>query len=175
MKGLTASARQRLSQRRQPLAAPGSDINKPITVDIAHAMNVVLADVAALYQKTKNCYWYMRGPHARDYLRLLEEQADEIYAMADQLAECIRKMDGRMLPAIGLFVGMRKVPDEDARAHSESSAVLAELCEDNRALSARLRHVLKMCEWHRDIATAGWIEIWIDKAQRRKLSLDDAC
>ncbi len=175
MKGLTASGRGRLSQHRQPLGAPASDINKTITVDVAHAMNVVLADVAALYQKTKNCYWYIRGPHARDYLRLLEEQADELYAMADELVECIRRMGGKMLPAIGVFVGIRKVPDEDARAYSESSAVLGELCEDNKALSARLRNVHKMCEWHRDLETASRIEIWIIRAQRRKLSLDDAC
>ena len=175
MKGLTAPVRQSLVQRKQRPAAPVSGINKTIAVDIAHAMNVVLADVAALFQKTKNCYWYMREPHTRDYLRLLDDQADELYAMADQLVECMRKTGGKMLPAIGVFVGMRKVPDEDARAYIESSDVLAELCEDNRALSARLRNVLKMCEWHCDIETASWIEIWIDKAQRRKLSLDEAC
>ena len=166
--------------RKPCLAAPASDIkasgiNKIIVVDIAHALHLVLADVAALYQKTRNYYWYIRGPHARDYLRLLDEQADELYAMTDQIGEHLRKLGGRMLPSIGAFVGMRQVPDYDAGACIESSVALAELREDNVTLSARLRNVRKMCEWHRDIETASWIEIWIDKTQSRQLSIDEVC
>lgn len=150
-------------------------INKIIVVDVAHALHRVLANVAALYQKTRNCYWYLRGPHARDYLRLLGEQSDELYAMTDEIGEHLRKMGCPMRPSIGAFAGMRQVPDYDAGAYVESSAALAELREDNVTLGARLRNVRKMCEWYGEIETASWIEIWIDKTQSRQLSIEEVC
>jgi len=180
MKALCASVGQGPWPRKPCPAAPASDmkasgIRTIIVIDIAHALHLVLADVAAIYQKTRNYYWYLRGPRARDYLRLLGEQSDELYAMTDEIGEHLRKMGGQMLPSIGDLAGMRQVPDYDAGAHIEALAALAELREDNVTLSTRLRKVRKLCEWYHVIETARRLDAWIDKTQRRKLSLDDAC
>lgn len=156
-------------------AASSSELDNTIVVDIEHAMNSLLARVVALYQKTEKGYWYMRGPRARARLDLLESQCEEIYVMTDQMVERVRKIGGKALRSIGAFVGMRRVPDAYAGAYLDSSVVLAELSEDNSMLGARLRKVLKVCEWHRDIETASLIQVWIDKAERRKSSLEDAC
>src|SRR5580698_2916247 len=141
--------------------------------DIAAAMNGLLADVFALYLKTKNFHWHMSGPHFRDYHLLLDEHGDQIYAMADPIAERIRKLGGTTLRSIGHIARTQRVLDNDAE-YVEPLDMLAELCEDNKMLAARLREAHDVCDEHRDIATASLIEVWIDETERRTWFLFEA-
>ena len=135
-------------------------------MDIAGSMNAVLADVFALYMKTKNFHWHMSGPHFRDYHLLLDEQADQLYAMTDSIAERIRKTGGSTLRSIGHIGRVQRVIDNDAD-YVEPLDMLAELREDNQTLAARLREVHEVVDERRDIATASLIENWIDETERR--------
>src|SRR5450432_1465866 len=124
------------SRRRAPLATP-TDLKKAATKDIAGAMNAILADVFALYLKTKNFHWHMSGPHFRDYHLLLDEQADQIYAMTDPIAERIRKLGGSTLRSIGHIARTQRLLDNDAE-YVEPLDMLAELRDDNKTLVAAL-------------------------------------
>ena len=161
-------------KRRQgaPLSTP-TDLKPKGTRDIAGGMNGILADVFALYIKTKNFHWHMSGPHFRDYHLLLDEQADQLYAMTDPIAERIRKVGGNTLRSIGQISRMQRISDNDAD-FVEPSDMLAELREDNKTLSARLREVHDVCDEHRDIATASLVENWIDETERRTWFLFEA-
>jgi starvation-inducible DNA-binding protein len=141
--------------------------------DIAPAMNAILADVFALYLKTKNFHWHMSGPHFRDYHLLLDEQADQIYAMTDPIAERIRKIGGATLKSIGHIARTQRVLDNDAD-YVEPLAMLAELREDNKELATRLREVHELCDEYHDVATASLIEVWIDETERRTWFLFEA-
>ena len=152
-----------VTRRASPLATP-SDLNVKAASDIQGAMNATLADVFALYLKTKNFHWHMSGPHFRDYHRLLDEQADQLFAMTDPIAERIRKVGGRTLYSIGHISRLQRITDNDAH-YVEPLDMLAELGEDNKTLPARLREVHNVCEEHRDIATASLIEVWIDETE----------
>lgn len=155
-----------LRQRRTaPLATP-TDLGAEASKSIAAGMNGILADVFALYLKTKNFHWHMSGPHFRDYHLLLDEQADQLYAMTDPIAERIRKTGGSTLRSIGHIARMQRVLDNDAE-YVEPLDMLAELREDNKSLAARLREVHDMVDDVRDIATASLIENWIDETERR--------
>ena len=129
-------------------------------------MNAILADVFALYLKTKNFHWHMSGPHFRDYHLLLDEHADQLFAMTDDIAERVRKIGGLTLRSIGQIARLQRIEDNDAE-FVEPSDMLAELREDNKALAARLREAHNVCEEHRDLATASLIEVWIDETERR--------
>src|SRR6266480_4143916 len=120
------------SRRSAPLATP-TDLKKAATKDITAAMNAILADVFALYMKTKNFHWHMSGPHFRDYHLLLDEQADQIYAMTDPIAERVRKLGGLTIRSIGQIARTQRLPDNDAE-YVEPSDMLAELREDNKTL-----------------------------------------
>ena len=161
-------------QRRQkaPLRTP-TDLSAAAAKDITGAMNAILADVFALYMKTKNFHWHMSGPHFRDYHLLLDEQADQIYAMTDPIAERIRKLGGVTLRSIGHIARLQRVLDNDAE-YVEPADMLAELREDNKALAAGLRQAHNVCEGHRDIATTSLIEVWIDETERRTWFLFEA-
>jgi starvation-inducible DNA-binding protein len=159
-------------RRKAPLATP-TDLKAAATKDITGAMNAILADVFALYLKTKNFHWHMSGPHFRDYHLLLDEQADQIYAMADPIAERIRKVGGSTLRSIGHIARTQRVLDNDAD-YVEPLDMLAELREDNKDLAARFREVHDVCDEHRDIATASLIEVWIDETERRTWFLFEA-
>jgi starvation-inducible DNA-binding protein len=166
MKKPNAKKRQDLETRqRAPLATP-TDLKKSATKDIAGAMNAILADVFALYLKTKNFHWHMSGPHFRDYHLLLDEQATQLYAMTDPIAERVRKVGGSTLRSIGHIARTQRVQDNDAQ-YVEPSDMLAELREDNKTLAARLREAHNVCDEHRDIATASLIEVWIDETELR--------
>jgi starvation-inducible DNA-binding protein len=143
-----------------------TDLTRAATKDIAAAMNAILADVFALYLKTKNFHWHMSGPHFRDYHLLLDEQADQLFAMTDPIAERVRKLGGPTLKSIGHISRIQRVLDNDAE-YVEPLDMLAELAEDNRTLAARLREAHDVCDEHRDVATTSLIEIWIDEAERR--------
>ena len=155
-----------------PLATP-TDLKAAATKDIAGAMNAVLADVFALYVKTKNFHWHMSGPHFRDYHLLLDEQADQLFAMTDTIAERVRKIGGATLKSIGQISRMQRVQDNDVE-YVEPQDMLAEVREDNKELTARLREAHNVCEEHRDIATASLIEVWIDETERRTWFLYEA-
>jgi starvation-inducible DNA-binding protein len=152
-------------RRGAPLVTP-SDLGAEASKDIAGGMNAVLADVFALYLKTKNFHWHMSGPHFRDYHLLLDEQADQLYAMTDPIAERVRKTGGSTLRSIGDIARKQRIKDNDAE-YVDPLDMLAELREDNQTLAARLREVHDMVDELRDIATASLIENWIDETERR--------
>ena len=152
-------------RRRAPLITP-TDLGEKASQDIAGSMNAILADVFALYLKTKNFHWHMSGPHFRDYHLLLDEQADQLYAMTDPIAERIRTTGGSTLRSIGHITRIQRILDNDAD-YVDPLDMLAELREDNAALTGRLREVHELIDELRDIATASLIENWIDETERR--------
>jgi starvation-inducible DNA-binding protein len=168
-----SATRADLEQRRlSPLVTP-TDLSAEATRDIAAGLNGILADVFALYLKTKNFHWHMSGPHFRDYHLLLDDHADQIYAMADPIAERIRKIGGTTIRSIGHIARTQRVLDNDAD-YVEPLDMLAELRDDNKTLAARLREVHDVCDEHRDIAAASLIEVWIDETERRTWFLFEA-
>jgi starvation-inducible DNA-binding protein len=164
--------RELATRRKAPLATR-TDLSAAATKDIAAAMNAILADAFALYLKTKNFHWHMSGPHFRDYHLLLDEQADQLYAMTDPIAERIRKVGGSTLKSIGHIARTQRVLDNDAD-YVEPQDMLAELREDNKDLTVRLREAHSLCDEHRDIATASLIEVWIDETEQRTWFLFEA-
>ena len=148
-----------------PLVTP-TDLSKKATKDIAGAMNAILADVFALYLKTKNFHWHVSGPHFRDYHLMLDEHAEQLFAMTDEIAERVRKIGGMTLRSIGQISKMQRISDNDA-PYVEPLDMVAELREDNKTLTARLREAHEVVEEHRDIATASLLEVWIDQTERR--------
>ena len=172
-KSAAKSKKQDLQIRQKaPLRTP-TDLAAAATRDISGAMNGILADVFALYMKTKNFHWHMSGPHFRDYHLLLDEQADQIYAMTDPIAERVRKLGGVTLRSIGHIARLQRVPDNDAD-YVEPSDMLAELREDNKALATRLREAHDLCDEHHDISTASLLEVWTDETERRTWFLFEA-
>src|SRR5713226_5554599 len=152
-------------RQKAPLNTP-TDLKTAATKDIAGALNAILADVFVLYLKTKNFHWHMSGPHFRDYHLLLDEQADQLFAMTDPIAERVRKLGGITLRSIGQISRTQRVLDNDAE-YVEPQDMLAELREDNKDLAARFREAHNVCEEHRDVATTSLIEVWIDETERR--------
>lgn len=134
--------------------------------NLSSVLNALLADVFALYLKTKNFHWHMTGPHFRDYHLLLDEQADQVFAMTDPIAERVRKLGALTLKSIGQIARTQRVLDNDAD-YVEPQDMLAELREDNTALAAGMRAAHELCERHRDFATASLLEVWIDETERR--------
>ena len=155
-----------------PLITP-TDLKAAATTDISAAMNGILADIFALYLKTKNFHWHMSGPHFRDYHVMLDEQADQLYAMTDPIAERVRKLGGTTLRSIGHIARTQRILDNDA-LYVEPSDMLAELCEDNKTIVTLLREAHGVCEDHKDIATTSMIEVWIDETERRTWFLFEA-
>jgi starvation-inducible DNA-binding protein len=160
------SKRNDLKQRRlAPLISP-NHIGEEAAREITGGMNAILADTFALYLKTKNFHWHMSGPHFRDYHLLLDEQADELYAMTDPIAERIRKVGGMTLRSIGHIARIQRVLDNDAD-FVQPLDMLAEVRDDNMTLVVRLREIHEMVDELRDIATASLLEGWIDESERR--------
>jgi starvation-inducible DNA-binding protein len=143
-----------------------TDLKPNAVPDIAGALNVLLADIFALYLKTKNFHWHMSGPHFRDYHLLLDEQADQIFATTDAIAERVRKIGGTTLRSIGHISRLQRVLDNDANFVTPLD-MLAELREDNKQLAASLREAHALCDEHDDVASASLLETWIDEAERR--------
>jgi len=165
--------RLELVQRRDAPLATRTDLSREAVKDISGAMNAILADVFALYVKTKNFHWHMSGPHFRDYHLLLDEHGDQLFAMTDPIAERVRKLGGLTLTSIGRIARTQRVVDNDAE-YVEPLDMLAELAEDNRTLAARLREAHNVCEEDRDVATTSLIEVWIDETERRAWFLFEA-
>ncbi|HVJ09528.1 MAG TPA: DNA starvation/stationary phase protection protein [Acidisarcina sp.] len=172
MKKSTATTQDLERKQRAPLATP-TDLDAAATRDIAGTMNAILADVFALYLKTKNFHWHMSGPHFRDYHLLLDEQADQIFNMTDPIAERVRKLGGNTITSIGHISRLQRVLDNDAE-YVEPEDMLAELREDSKALAARLREAHGVCDDHEDVATASLLEVWIDETERRTWFLFEA-
>jgi starvation-inducible DNA-binding protein len=162
-----------LLYRRDAPLETRTDLTASATKDITATMNAILADVFALYVKTKNFHWHMSGPHFRDYHLLLDEHADQLFAMTDAIAERVRKVGGLTLRSIGQISRTQRIVDSDAE-YVEPLDMLAELAEDNRTLAARLREAHNVCDEHRDVATASLIEVWIDETERRAWFLFEA-
>jgi starvation-inducible DNA-binding protein len=154
-----------IQRRKAPIITP-TDLGMRASAEIAGALNGILADVFALYVKTKNFHWHMSGPHFRDYHLLLDEQADQLYAMTDPIAERIRKTGGSALRSIGHIARVQRIKDNDAD-YVTPPDMLAELREDSMSLASRLREAHDVVDQYRDIASASLIENWIDETERR--------
>jgi len=150
-----------------------TDLKPNAVRDIAGALNRLLADMFALYLKTKNFHWHISGPHFRDYHLLLDEQGDQIFATTDALAERVRKIGGTTLRSIGHVARLQRVLDNDADFVTPND-MLAELRDDNKQLAASLRETHGLCDEHDDVATASLLEVWIDEAERRTWFLFEA-
>jgi starvation-inducible DNA-binding protein len=151
--------------REAPLTTP-TDLAEGARRDVSAALNKLLADVFALYLKTKNFHWHMSGRHFRDYHLLLDEHADQLFAMTDPIAERARKIGGLTIHSIGEIARLQRVLDNDAEYVSPDD-MLAELRDDNRTLVAALREAHGVCEEYGDVATTSLIEVWIDESERR--------
>lgn len=143
-----------------------TDLGRDNAKDISAALTALLADVFALYLKTKNFHWHMSGPHFRDYHLLLDEQAAQIFAMTDDIAERCRKMGGGTLRSIGDIARRQRIADNDAD-YVDPQDMLAELAEDNRKLVSEMRAVHTLCDEDGDVASASLLENWIDETERR--------
>jgi starvation-inducible DNA-binding protein len=159
----TISAKE--THTRERLATP-TDLKPEATRDISAALAGLLADVFALYVKTKNFHWHMSGQHFRDYHLLLDEQSDQIFAMTDPVAERARKIGGATLRSIGDIARRQRIADNDADYVSPQD-MLAELREDNERLTSIMRQVHNVCDEYGDVATASLLEVWIDETERR--------
>ena len=152
-------------KRLAPLRTPTS-LSEEATRDISAALTALLADVFALYIKTKNFHWHVSGPHFRDYHLLLDEQSAEILAMTDPIAERARKIGGTTLRSIGQIAKETRILDNDAD-YVDPMDMLAELRDDNNDLVGRMREVHDLCDEHGDVATASLLENWIDETEKR--------
>ena len=161
-----------MADNDQPLATP-TDLAPVASTDIGAVLNPLLADVFALYVKTKNFHWHVSGPHFRDYHLMLDEQGGELFEMTDMIAERIRKIGGNTLRSIGDIARRQRVKDNDSEFVAPL-AMLAELCGDNKQLVSELRKAHDVTDRHRDIASSSLIENWIDETERRTWFLYEA-
>jgi starvation-inducible DNA-binding protein len=150
-----------------------TDLKPNAVRDISGALNILLADMFALYLKTKNFHWHVSGPHFRDYHLLLDEQADQIFATTDAIAERVRKIGGVTLRSIGHVGRLQRVLDNEAE-YVTPLDMLAELHDDNKQLTAHMRETHGICDEMEDVATASLLEVWIDEAERRTWFLFEA-
>lgn len=143
-----------------------TDLGANANRDIPAALRALLADVFALYLKTKNFHWHVSGRHFRDYHLLLDEQAEQIVAMTDDIAERARKIGGTTLRSIGQIAREQRILDNDAD-YVDPQDMLAELRSDNQQLTREMRRVHELCDEYGDVATASLLENWIDETERR--------
>jgi len=143
-----------------------SELSPDGVAEITRAFRKLLADVFALYMKTKNFHWHMSGSHFRDYHLLLDEHADQIFAMTDDIAERARKIGGTSLHSIGDIARHQRLADNNEESVSPRE-MLAELLEDSRLLAGFLRSTHELCGNYRDVASTSLIEVWIDQTERR--------
>jgi starvation-inducible DNA-binding protein len=166
------NAKDAKARRTAPLQTP-TNLSSNATQDISGALNALLADVFALYFKTKNFHWHVSGPHFRDYHLMLDEQATQIYETTDAIAERVRKVGGMTLRSVGEIGRLQRLLDNDAD-YVTPLDMLAELREDNKQLTSFMRAAHELCAEHGDVATTSLIEVWIDEAERRTWFLFEA-
>ena len=162
-----------LVERQKSALATRSDLEPKAVKNISAALNALLADVFSLYLKTKNFHWHMSGPHFRDYHLLLDEHADQIFAMTDDIAERVRKIGGTTIKSIGHIARLQRIGDNDAEFVTPED-MLAELRDNELALIHSMRAAHDVCDEAGDVATASLLENWIDQAQRRNWFLFEA-
>ena len=162
-------ARDSLLQQR---SAGTTDLPAEATRDVSAALAGLLADVFALYLKTKNFHWHMSGPHFRDYHLLLDDQGTQIFAMTDDIAERARKLGGTTNRSISDVSKHQRLKDNNAERVAPED-MLAELRADNLDLTRNLRSAHELCEKYNDVATASLIEVWIDETERRTWFLSE--
>jgi starvation-inducible DNA-binding protein len=160
-----STTQELIERQKAPLHSP-SDLEPKAVTELTGALNTLLADVFALYLKTKNFHWHMSGPHFRDYHLLLDDHGDQLFAMTDDIAERVRKIGGTTIRSIGHIARLQRIPDNDAE-FVDAPDMLAELREDEKALVLRMRAVHTLCDDVGDVATASLLENWIDQTQRR--------
>ena len=160
------TTQDKLTARRQAANGTPSDLGSEAVKNITGALNALLADVFALYVKTKNFHWHMSGPHFRDYHLLLDEHGDQLFAMTDEIAERGRKIGGTTLHSISDISGHQRLADNNKDIVSPDD-MLTELLEDSRRLTGFLRSTHEICGQHKDVATTSLIEVWIDQTERR--------
>src|SRR6202023_2822190 len=160
------------TRRTAPLSTP-TNLTSNATRDLSGALTTLLADMFALYLKTKNFHWHISGRHFRDYHLLLDEQAAQIFATTDDIAERVRKIGGTTLHSIGHIGRLQRIKDNDADFVTPLD-MLAELRDDNKQLESSMREVHGLCEEHGDVATASLLENWMDDAERRTWFLFEA-
>jgi len=150
-----------------------TDLDSSAVAAVSEALNGLLADSFALYLKTKNFHWHVSGPHFRDYHLLLDEQATDILGTTDDMAERVRKIGGTTLRSIGHIAQLQSIEDNDAD-FVPPGAMLKELMEDNKKITARMRQAHEVADEHEDVATASLIEIWIYQTEKRTWFLFEA-
>jgi len=150
-----------------------SDISESAVREISSKLNEVLADVFALYLKTKNFHWHVSGPHFRDYHLLLDEQSEQIFAITDDIAERVRKIGGTTLRSIGQISELQSLKDNDEKFVT-AVEMLRELMNDNKSLVSSMREAHEVADKHEDVATTSLLENFIDQAERRTWFLFEA-
>jgi starvation-inducible DNA-binding protein len=156
---------------RNALETP-TDLDRKGVTEITSSLRELLADVFALYLKTKNFHWHMSGHHFRDYHLLLDEQSEQIFAMTDDIAERARKIGGTTIHSISEISKNQRIKDNNEEFVTPKD-MLAELCEDNQQLTRSFRAAHEVCEKYNDVATASLIEVWIDQTERRTWFLSE--
>jgi starvation-inducible DNA-binding protein len=141
--------------------------------NLSSVLNALLADAFALYLKTKNFHWHMSGQHFRDYHLLLDEQASQIFAITDAIAERVRKVGGTTIRSIGHIGRLQRIADNDQEFVGPTE-MLRELHGDNKALIESLRSAHEVTSKAQEYATTSLIEVWIDEAERRAWFLFEA-
>jgi starvation-inducible DNA-binding protein len=154
-----------IERQKAPLTTP-TDLDRQLVADVTGGLNALLADVFALYVKTKNFHWHASGPHFRDYHLLLDDHAEQIFEMTDEIAERVRKLGGTTIRSVGHINRLKRIADNDADFVTPDD-MLSELREDERDLILRMRAVHNLCDDAGDVATASLLENWIDQAERR--------
>src|ERR1700726_2994561 len=170
---MTKTGAIQLERREKDTLAATTDLSRDAMMEISNALRQLLADVCPLYVKTKNFHWHMSGRHFRDYHLLLDEQAAQIFATHDDIAERARKIGGTTLHSVGQISRSQRILDNDAD-YVTPLDMLAELRDDNKQLTANMRETHDLCGEHRDVASASLLENWIDEAERRTWFLFEA-
>ena len=166
------SVKEARARRLAPLETP-TDLASNAVHDISGALTIMLADMFALYLKTKSFHWHVSGPHFRDNHLLLDDQATQILATTDAIAERVRKIGGTTLRSVGQIGRLQRVSDDDAD-YVAPPDMLAELRDDSKQLAAHLRETHALCAEQGDVASASLLEIWIDEAETRTWFLFEA-
>lgn len=164
--------RKRETTARKPLSTPNALPADAVSA-LSESLNAVLADTFALYMKTKSFHWHVSGPHFRDYHLLFDEQATEILATTDLIAERVRKIGGSTLRSIGHIARLQRVQDND-QDFVPPGEMLRELMDDNKALAGVMREAHELADDHDDVATESLLEVWIDEAEKRVWFLFEA-
>jgi starvation-inducible DNA-binding protein len=146
--------------------ATPTDLSGDAVEEISSNLRRLLADVFALYVKTKNFHWHISGRHFRDYHLLLDEQATQVFAMTDTIAERARKIGGTTIRSISDIAKNQRLKDNNKEGVSPLD-MIGELCDDNQQVTRSLRAAHEVCDRHNDVATASLIEVWIDETEKR--------